>query len=579
MPPMRNRSAVGVLVLLSLGFWAWLALPGCQPGGGAHPQTAGPPSTQPLHQALPVETYLERVNQLSAPEMQGRGLGTAGLERARHRLVQALRRLGLQPGHLDGQTATEADGYSQAFPVSMGRTVGSQRLNLRDVPARPGRDFETLGFSPNAVNFTGAPVFVGYGITAPEHHHDSYADLNDDGLAGKVAVAFRFEPMDGEGVSRWTQTEGRWSEHAALTRKAQLAAARGAVALLVVDPPSRWTGVLRTADETAFVQPPDARPIPAMHITPRLLLLMLGEAGLGEIVLPAYQQLADRSALRAEAWPGLALSGQAELRDENLTAHNVAARLPGRGVLANEAIVLVAHYDHLGFGGPGSGSRLPRLERITPQLHPGADDNASGVAALWLAGERLMQQSRWSRPEANEAPRRTILLLFTSAEERGRLGARAWLASYAAHRTLKPAAMINLDMVGRMRQGRLTVQGVDTSPVWREALQHANSRPGLRLSLGGSPWTLGDHRNFAEAGIPAVHLFTGLHPDFHLPSDTADLSNDHGEPKFNPAGGAAVGALAAELAWHLATMPGPIDFTEVDKAGAPAEPTRLGPRF
>jgi hypothetical protein len=228
-------------------------------------------------------------------------------------------------------------------------------------------------------------------------------------------------------------------------------------------------------------------------------------------------------------------------------AANVIGVLPGKDPeLRSEAVVVGAHYDHLGRGGSGSAAG-------DGAIHPGADDNASGTAVV-LALARAFA-------EAGGAPRTLVFVAF-AGEEMGLLGS----AHYAQHPTVpmgRTVLMLNLDMVGRLRAGRLHVGGVDSGHGLRGRVEEAAAGLGLDLQPHGDPWTPSDHTSFYAAGVPVLFLFTGLHPDYHRPSDTWE--------KINPAGLATVTAFAARV-------------TAAAAAGAPPlyvrlEPRRRGPLF
>jgi Zn-dependent M28 family amino/carboxypeptidase len=169
-------------------------------------------------------------------------------------------------------------------------------------------------------------------------------------------------------------------------------------------------------------------------------------------------------------------------------------------------VLIGAHYDHLGYGGEGSLARSR-----APQIHYGADDNASGTAAVLAAGESLAGQAR----------RRNVLLAFWSGEEFGLLGSSAFVGAPPVPLD-QLAAYLNFDMVGRMRDNRLTVQATGTSPAWPRILEQANVAAGFTLVLQEDPYQPTDVTSFNQAGVPCLNFFTGAHADYHRPSDTVD---------------------------------------------------------
>jgi len=224
-----------------------------------------------------------------------------------------------------------------------------------------------------------------------------------------------------------------------------------------------------------------------------------------------WQRRADEAGGRVESL-GLSVSGRVELSTREVTLHNVAAVAPGVGELAEEYIVVGAHYDHIGYG--------PYASRTGGDaLHPGADDNASGTAAAWLLARRFAQRLADEPPQ----PRRSVLFIGFSGEERGLVGSTHFARHLdeAGLTADQIVAMINLDMVGRLEDGALHVTGAASSPGWEARLRQAAEAAGIDVELGDGGFGGSDHVAFHQAEVPAIHLFTGLHGDYHTPRDTA----------------------------------------------------------
>ncbi len=220
---------------------------------------------------------------------------------------------------------------------------------------------------------------------------------------------------------------------------------------------------------------------------------------------------------------------------------NVVGRLPGVGPLAREVVILGAHYDHLGLG--GSGSLDPDSLGV---VHNGADDNASGTAALIQAAKKLKERS---------GARRTFYFIAFTAEELGLLGSDY----FAKNPTYDPGlayAMINFDMVGRLREGGLTVIGVGSATELDELVKLVNENHGLALGTDNDPWGRSDHSSFYAQGTPVVHLFTNTHTEYHRTTDDWQL--------IDAGGVAQVAAYASDLAWELATRQAQLAFAEVE---------------
>jgi hypothetical protein len=224
-------------------------------------------------------------------------------------------------------------------------------------------------------------------------------------------------------------------------------------------------------------------------------------------------------------------------------AHNVLATLPGTGILKNQWVIVGAHYDHIGMGGPGSGSIVPD----TVAVHNGADDNASGTAVLLELARYLAANP------PGVASRRSIMFQAYSGEERGALG-----SSHVVEHSPVPldsvVAMINLDMVGNLKENKLVIGGAGTSSIWKELLASLN---GDSLHLISSDEGLGgsDHTSYYVKNIPVLFFFTGEHSRYHRPTDDVEF--------LNLTGMAQVGQLAANTIADIAARPMPPDFVRV----------------
>lgn len=217
---------------------------------------------------------------------------------------------------------------------------------------------------------------------------------------------------------------------------------------------------------------------------------------------------------------------------------NIVGKLPGFGPLAGEVVILGAHYDHLGYGNTGGS-----LDADSG-VHNGADDNASGTAALMQAAEMLASRS---------GDRRTFYFVAFTAEELGLLGSD-YFAKNPTYDADDASAMINFDMVGRLRDEGLLVIGVGSADELPGIVERANQRHGLSLQTSEDPWGASDHTSFYAQGMPVLHLFTNTHAEYHRRSDDSDLINMEGVVR--------VAAYAADIAWELATRQ-PLTFATV----------------
>ena len=466
--------------LLVLALSAPAPSPAPPPRAGASPSVAA--------------EFQRDVAALAADDMEGRGLGTRGLERAADWVEARLRRSGFQPAF--------GDRYRQPFRVKAGVALAGGNV-LEGVAAA---DWTPLGLSsPGA--FAGELAFAGYGIEAPGV---GYRELEGIDVKGKVVLMLRYEPQEKDDASPFDgRRPSRWS---AMRYKVLQARERGASAVVFATGPAQEDGqdrlpVLRNDG------PESAAGLPVLQVKLAVARRWLAAAG---VDLAEFQRAVDRDLVpRSRASTGVRIAGRVDVKATYFDAQNVAGILPGRGRLAREVVVLGAHYDHLGFGGTGS------LRPDTRAVHHGADDNASGTAAAILAAERVARVLEGARD------RRTLVVALFSGEESGLAGSSAFVA--APPRPMADVkAMVNLDMVGRLRDGRLTALGSGTAPQWNEALDRLQRPLGLEVARVGDGYGPSDQTSFYAAGIPVLHFFTGAHEAYHTPDDTAATVNAEG---------------------------------------------------
>jgi len=491
--------------------------------------------------ALPsAEWLVEQIRILSAPEMEGRGSGTVGATRAADHIGRAFAQAGLRPG---GDTGT----FFQAFTVPTGLALGPR--NTLDVavpgggPLALGRDFTPLAISADGAA-TGEVVFVGYGITATPLGWDDYAGID---VSGKLVLAMTGDPGSADATSPFRRPEAYHFRERA--HKVINARQHGASGILLVTYPAESSETLPPLSGTT--QPLG---IVATFVTRRVTDLALHPAGTTLRDLAAAIDRARQPQSRALA--GVRAQVEVSLVRQRGTTANVIGLLPGTDPrLKDEAIVVGAHYDHLGRGGEGS---------LAPEqagaIHHGADDNGSGMAAV-LGLARAFATAGGAQ--------RTLVFIAFSGEEMGLLGS----AHYVRQPTFpldKTVLMLNLDMVGRLRDGKLYVGGVDSGSTLRAVVAQAGRGLPLAPDVRGDPFAPSDHTSFYTAGRPVLFLFTGAHADYHRPSDTWE--------KINGPGLATVTEFAARLITAVAQDPQPPAYV---KFQAPAAATRggYGPYF
>ena len=442
------------------------------------------------------------VETLASDKLEGRLSGSPGERLAAEYITRELTRLGAKP--LPG-----AKDFLQPFQFTAGtKDAGSSLSLIKDGNARAfitTAHVQALSFSDNA-EASGPVVFAGYGLVVPEAQnfgYDSYAGLD---VKDKIALVFRYFPEDAD-----QQTRSILARYSDLRYKAMAARQRGAKALLVVTGPRSPNAgeTIPMSFDTALA----GSGIVAASIS--------GEAG-REIFAAAGKQM---EAVQKEFDSGnphvagfaistVTVTVRAAVERESQTGRNVVGYLPATSPTTGVAkpwVALGAHYDHLGRG--GHGNSLARKEEVG-RIHHGADDNASGSAAVLGVAEVLSKQPR----------RRNVVFAFWSGEEIGLLGSAAYVNAPPVPVT-ELAAYLNFDMVGRMVDNKLTVQATGTSPVWARILEQANVAAGFELIVQPDPYQPTDVASFNQAGVPCLTFFTSTHTDYHRPSDTADKIN------------------------------------------------------
>ena len=438
------------------------------------------------------------VTTLASPALQGRLTGSAGEKLASDYITAELQRIGAKPlpGHTD---------FLEAFEFTAGSKDGGSSLTIANRAFSSRAELQALSFSDNA-DVSGPLVFAGYGIVVPDSQdfgYDSYAGLD---VKDKVVVVLRYFPEDAD-----QKTKAILVRYSDLRYKALAARQHGAKALVVVTGPRSPNAgeTIPMSFDTALA----GSGIAAVSVNGDVGKALF--AGARDKTLESAQKELDTGNPHvAGVARDTIVSIHAAVIREKQTGHNIVAYLPATtptAAVSKPWVMLGAHYDHLGHG--ESGSSLAGKEEAG-QIHYGADDNASGTAAVLSAGAELARGPR----------RRNIVLALWSGEELGLLGS----AAYAAAPPLpldQLAAYLNFDMVGRMRDNKLTVQALGTSAAWPGILERANVAAGFNLALESDPYQPTDVATFSLANVASLAFFTGTHVDYHRPTDTADKIN------------------------------------------------------
>lgn len=540
---------------------------------------AGPATADDLR------AYTDHLRRLADVEtMAGRLPGTPGNEAAAAYLEGHFRSLGLLP--LFTETTVAADGtevltpnaaWRQPFDMGQQTTLESAEAEVRlaegeaSLPLVIGEDFNPLGYGSGG-DVDLPLVFAGYAVAAGPRGYLGFAPLED--FSGKAVMVLRFEPMDAEGRSRWTEEAGRWSVDASLDAKFAAVTRRGAAAVVLVSPPGAddaRAGTLETLESTpAFGDPYE---VPIIHLSAAKADEIIRRATASEVrpaqgegegggaredgaaasappargpkaaptIPPGPTDLATlieaaNLGRAVKELPGARLALKSGIVRRPVTAENVGAVLPGRGALADQHVIVGAHFDHVGPGRFGS---------TTPdragEVHPGADDNASGSAGLLLAASRLAERYV-ALP--SDAPARTIVFLGFNAEESGLRGSRHYVESPALPLE-RATLMVNLDMIGSLRD-TLEAEGVGTADGLQPLAERLFDEALLPASTSLRPGTpRSDQAPFAEKQVATLFFTTGLTETYHSPGDTFETINTDGATR--------VAVMAADLAFAVAT--------------------------
>ncbi|APW60029.1 M20/M25/M40 family metallo-hydrolase [Paludisphaera borealis] len=516
-------------VLIASGLLAIGALAPCLGTGEAAAQvpvarasdspTAAPAATATY--VSPAEARLRGdVAFLAADEQEGRAPGTKGIEASADHIAAVFKELGLK-------TAPGADGYFQTFTLTGQPRLG-EPLDLavkssdgQTLKAVSRTDFSALAIGVNGVADAVPIVFAGYGITAKQDDlkldYDDYAGFD---VKDKAVLILRREPQQNDERSSFDGK--KTTEFSALRHKATNAFQHGAkIVLLVNDFASLGTDndtLLSLGSAGSEVN----SKLPFVQLTREFadkILKAAGEPSLTELEHQIDKDLKPRT----RELKNVTLSAHVTIERPSVDTKNVIGVLEGSGPHANETIVVGGHYDHLGRGGLMSGS----LAFLSRDIHNGADDNASGTAMVLEVARRLAARR-------DPLPRRVVFIAF-SGEERGLLGSQYYV-EHPLYKLASTVMMINFDMVGRLNdKNELTMIGTGTSPNSQGLVETLGKNAGLTIKtvsgmtdgFGGS-----DHQSFYGKSIPVLFAFTGIHSDYHRPSDDSDRINYAGMAKI-----------------------------------------------
>ena len=474
----------------SVGFLFWLLAPGSWllPAAEINPQA-----------------YLAHVRYLASPELKGRATGTLELEKAASYIAGQFQSFGLKP--LEGKD------YEQAFPVTVGAHLGTgSRLRwifsgaIAEVPGQ----FQPFSFSSTGEAL--APVvFAGYGITSNQSHYDDYAGVD---VKDKFVLILRHEPQ-----------ESAHKDHTSFAEKAVNAKMHGARGVILINDVAHHPGDADDLEKFGRASGPVDAGVLFIQVKAEVAAVWLKNSGkdLGAITTEIDKDMKPHSF----AVEGLKLDVTVDIQRETKTVHNVAGYLAGETA---EYVVIGAHYDHLGLGDEHS---LAPSQIGT--IHPGADDNASGTAGV-------IELARWFSKQPKQ--KRGVLFMAFAGEELGLLGS-GWYVNHPLLPLDKAVAMINMDMIGRIREGKVFLSGTGTGSTFAKLIDDVKPPAPMHVDLSEKAgYGSSDHTSFTTKQVPVLFLFSGLHGDYHKPSDTWE--------KIDSAAAAKLLDYVAEITAHLA---------------------------
>ncbi len=488
--------------------------------------TDGSALTAALQALTPDEQiYHQHVVTLSSPFFEGRAPGLRGNALAQEYLEFYFReKFKLDPLFPVVTGDSTVKSYRQEFDAGRENIVTNQRVVIssagKETELTVGTDYNVLGMSASG-EATGDLVFCGYGI---DEGIDDYATYSkDDDLTGKIAVILRFEPQNDVGKSKWSKT-GAWSPKAGLGFKLAAARDRGAIGMILVNPP--------TADDPRTASLEDFRSMRGLQgSTPVVMMSIEQMTNLCKSAGQDFTALVKSANAKGGLTPltGVKATLAATIERKAIKTANVAGVLRGKGPLADEFIIIGGHFDHLGYGYFGSRSTSP-----AGKLHPGADDNASGIGGVLLAAQHLSEAYKKLGADANV---RSIMFIGFSAEESGLIGSNYYIRN-APVSADKSYIMINMDMIGRLRNNKFDVGGGGSGDGLCDLIDPIFAASGINVktrNAEGIPFNgrgPSDHASFFRGGIPVLFFFTGLHPQYHTAIDLYPLINVRGAVKI-----------------------------------------------
>jgi Peptidase family M28/PDZ domain/PA domain len=487
--------------------------------------------------------FLAPIQYLASDALKGRGDGSPELNEAADYIAKHFKKYGLRPA---GDHGT----YLQHFTITVGANLGPDNSVTYEEDGKPKslavkEDFLPFTFSESA-DVKAPLIFAGYGITAPEFQYDDYKGLD---AKGKIVIVLRHEPQENDEKSVFAGKQ--FTTHSEIVNKAINARNHGAVGMILVNDVGNHPGEPDQLLRFGSLTGPEEMKVAAVQVKADVVDEWLKTSGKSlDGLRQAIDQDLSNHSFALDAAKQISLHVDVERIRKQVS--NVVGILPAPGAKPDALYIIIgAHYDHLGLGDQHS---------LAPsqigKIHYGADDNASGTSAVLELANGMSRH--------RQELRHSIIFISFAAEETGLLGS----TYYTAHPAVPLAqtmAMLNMDMVGRVKNNKLYIGGTGTSPDFKKLVEEADKPVNLDLSYSASGYGASDHMSFTVSGVPVLFFFSGLHSDYHKPSDTWD--------KINATDGARVVQLVANVAGGLDALNGKPQFVRV---AAPAMPSMGG---
>lgn len=468
-------------------------------------QANGQEASKPAVNPDSLERVSWDIKYLAADVLEGRGVQTKGLAVAADYIREEYKKMGLKGGAEDGS-------FYQNFDVRIREKLTTDGTSMKltiagdERPMEVGKDFQPLQVGGPAKR-EGDIVFVGYGIKAPDLGYDDYEGID---VEDKIVLVIRREPQQKDEDSKFGGTEN--TEHSYVATKMRVAKEAGARGILFVNDGVTEDYIMQPAE---FGTAADVRlPITQISRETGNALIAASPVTAGDKKLKSLDEIEkyidEEYKPCSAALDSCSAAVASNFKTKQVKAWNVIGVLEGEGPLADETVVVGAHYDHLGYGGYGS------RRSGSSEVHNGADDNATGTAAVLELARRFAS--------AEKKPARRMVFIAFSGEERGLVGS-AYYVNNPTFPLEKTIAMLNFDMIGNLRNNTATLGGTSTGTGLLDVAKAADGKVPVEVNMPAGLSGGSDHLNFARKRVPVMFCNTGLTDLYHTPEDDYETLN------------------------------------------------------